>query len=324
MYCTSCGAQLEDDAQFCTHCGAVIEGDAAPGSEQDYDAPVYPPIPEQSLDHAVQSGGHTAGQPGIQPGNQPGQSYGQHGNTANLSQSPHALSRNAKIGIGIGSAVVALVIIVAVIVFFVLPSQSEETIDEPTDVQAFIVDSTDPNETAVQDSAQSQTEGTEQTDTHDSSSSGGGEDSYVSSSTNGYTTYTNARFGYRVDYPAYFMVAETYNDGSGALLVNNSSGEIMIDLWGGNNSAGETATSRLTTLVNAVGIEGYTAHGNTWFVYSYEEPYDGRIVYIKEYVGEGSINRMTISYPSDMSSTGDAIVEAMEPTLEEGDIASAH
>lgn len=325
MYCASCGAQLEDDAQFCVHCGMVIEGDTALDAEQNHGAPVYPPVPEQPIGSATQPGDHAAGQLHAQLGNQSGQSDYQRSNTANTSQSSHSLPRNAKIGIGIGSAVVVLAIIVTIVLVFALPNQAEETADEPTDVQALIVDSTDSDETAAaQDSTQSYAEGTEQTDTYDSSSSGGGGDSYTSSSRNGYTTYSNARFGYCVDYPSYFIVSEAYNDGSGAMFVNNSAGDIIIDLWGSNNSTGGTATSRLTTLVNAVGIEGYTAHGDTWFVYSYEEPDDERIVYIKEYVGAGSINRMSISYPSSMSSTGDAIVEAMESTLEAGDIASTH
>ena len=91
---------------------------------------------------------------------------------------------------------------------------------------------------------------------------------------------------------------------------------------GNNNSAGETLDERFTSLVETVGIEGYTASGDTWYVYSYEA--NGRVIYTKEYVGSGSIATMSISYPRSMSSVGDALVEAVAPTFEPGDTSVAH
>lgn len=75
-------------------------------------------------------------------------------------------------------------------------------------------------------------------------------------------------------------------------------------------------------MTDSVGIEGYTASGTDWFVYSYES--NGRVVYVKEYVGAGSVVNMTISYPESMSNMGDSIVETIELTLEPGDILVAH
>ena len=83
-----------------------------------------------------------------------------------------------------------------------------------------------------------------------------------------------------------------------------------------------TAKSALSRLEDSIGIEGYTAVGDNWFVYSYE--INGEVVYLKEYVGAGSIVGMSITYPRSMSSEGDRMVEIMEPTLEPGDISSTH
>lgn len=326
MYCTSCGAELEEGARFCNHCGAVIDAsaqetvpmasDSARASKETVPMSANSAKAVQETTPMVSDSTKASGSSG--PTNPL---------SGNGDSNKKGLSKNAKIGIGVGIAVVVIAIIVAI--SFVLanpaPAEQEETAEQsPQETEALIIDSTDSQESSDSAASSSQNSASSSTgSSSNSASSGSGSDSFTASSISGYNTYTNGRFGFSVAYPSNYLTADVYSNGSGMSFTDSSAGNILIDAWGMNNEAGETAQSRLSDLEQAVGIEGYTAHGDSWFVYSYEAS-DGVVVYIKEYVGSGSIVRMTITYPRSMASTGDPIVETVEPTLEPGDLTVRH
>lgn len=231
------------------------------------------------------------------------------------------LSRNAKIGIGVGAGVVVLAIIVG-IVFFAMNGANQQQSEEPTtqETQTTVIDNTEPS-TPSQEEQSSEPESASNT-SNSANTPQAQSDSYTASGISGYTLYTNARFGYSVAYPETFTIQEV-NNGSGINLESDTAnGTIMINLWGSNNIDGSTAKSALNKMKSDIGIEGYSASGDDWFVYSYEV--DGTVVYVKEYVGSGSIAAMSITYPKSASAMGDEMCEIMEPTLEPGDITQAH
>lgn len=312
MYCTSCGKEIEDGARFCNHCGAQVELDTS-NTSVTTNMPVAPGV------HADVSNAATQVMFGVEPGSSNTQVNTQGMPTAPAQKQP--LSRNAKIGIGIGAGLlVVAVIVVAVLAATGFFNQLQpESRDNATSTKTTIIDKTSP-EDAQSSSGSSASSNSRDTDTkanRDSSS-----DTFTSSSIEGYTTYTNGRFGFSVAYPSEFLLSEQSDNGSGASFVNDSTEDISINTWGQNNTNGETAQSALSRLEDSIGIEGYTAVGDNWFVYSYE--INGEVVYLKEYVGAGSIVGMSITYPRSMSSEGDRMVEIMEPTFEPGDISSTH
>lgn len=298
MYCTACGKEIEPGARFCNHCGAPIESQMNESAGNSFEKTV--------------------------PLNTSGAASSENAPVTSASSKRTPLSRNAKIGIAIGAVVIIVLVIIALV--FLLPNQSQDN-STPTEseTKTTVIDRTQSQDQSQdQNSGQSSSQDTaSDADASESSSqSGTASDAYNESSIEGYTLYTNGRFGYSIAYPNYYLVPYVSENGSGITIEDNNDEEIRIDVWGNNNSAGETLDERFTSLVETVGIEGYTASGDTWYVYSYEA--NGRVIYTKEYVGSGSIATMSISYPRSMSSVGDALVEAVAPTFEPGDTSVAH
>lgn len=360
MYCSFCGKEIEDGARFCNHCGAQLEtgmqagasGDAAsvtsdatqvmPGAEFNSGAtqvmpeaehqsnptqqmPQTPPAPDPNqlvtsspFGPASNSlGNNTAGGTSSAPG-MPGAPE-----MTGTSVQKQPLSRNAKIGIAVGAGVVAVAIIVVIVLAvsgFFNQSQSEQPAEERA-AETTIIDKTDsvdpPKQNVTEQDSSSSSNSNSATNSQSVVS-----DSYTSSSIDGYSTYTNGRFGYSVAYPSDYVLSQEYEDGSGVIFTNASRDDMTITVWGQNNTYSEMAKSMLSGFQESIGAEGYTASGDDWFVYSYEM--DGQVVYLKEYVGSGSMACMSITYPKSMSAEGDAMVETMEPTLEPGDISVSH
>lgn len=358
MHCTSCGAKLEDGAKFCTNCGAPVANsetnqptmplddsvsskEATPlsSNENQPTAPIaddtnqptaaiasnagQPTTPLQKQSNQVPQNGTIPLQQQTTPVQQsaPTQPQQPAQQPAQQPTPKQPLSRNARIGIGVGAGVVVLAIIVG-IVFFAMNGANQQQSEEPTtqETQTTVIDNTEPSAPS-QEEQSSEPESTSNTSNSESTSQAQS-DSYTDSGISGYTLYTNARFGYSVAYPETFTIQEV-NNGSGINLESDTAnGTIMINLWGSNNIDGSTAKSALNKMKSDIGIEGYSASGDDWFVYSYEV--DGTVVYVKEYVGSGSIAAMSITYPKSASAMGDKMCEIMEPTLEPGDITQAH
>lgn len=319
MYCTSCGKEIEESAKYCTHCGAPVEQEYLTDTSAEQPTVAMPQNqPTEPLAPPASS---------LQP------SQG----TAEMNTSQKKpLSKNAKIGIGVGIGVAVVAIIVAAVLIVTSLNQSQEEQPSEADPRVTIVDETEEGE--VEDTEEGEAGDTEENSAVDSTEESAGqkgEPAYSDdvqdmlgtgtiseSSIDDFVVFTNARYGYSFAYPEDFVPLDVSANGDGLTLASDSTGTIRIEAWGTNNVFDETASERLKKMEDSIGIDGYTASGNTWYVYSYNT--NGQVIYMKEYVGEGSIVNLTISYPESSSEFGDRLVEIMEPSFDPGDISESH
>lgn len=319
MYCTSCGKEIEESAKYCTHCGAPVEQEYLTDTSAEQPTVAMPQNqPTEPLAPPASS---------LQP------SQG----TAEMNTSQKKpLSKNAKIGIGVGIGVAVVAIIVAAVLIVTSLNQSQEEQLSEADPRVTIVDETEEGE--VEDTEEGEAGDTEENSAVDSTEESAGqkgEPAYSDdaqdmlgtgtiseSSIDDFVVFTNARYGYSFAYPEDFVPLDVSANGDGLTLASDSTGTIRIEAWGTNNVFDETASERLKKMEDSIGIDGYTASGNTWYVYSYNT--NGQVIYMKEYVGEGSIVNLIISYPESSSEFGDRLVEIMEPSFDPGDISESH
>lgn len=319
MYCTSCGKEIEESAKYCTHCGAPVEQEYLTDTSAEQPTVAMPQNqPTEPLAPPASS---------LQP------SQG----TAEMNTSQKKpLSKNAKIGIGVGIGVAVVAIIVAAVLIVTSLNQSQEEQPSEADPRVTIVDETEEGE--VEDTEEGEAGDTEENSAIDSTEESAGqkgEPAYSDdaqdmlgtgtiseSSIDDFVVFTNARYGYSFAYPEDFVPLDVSVNGDGLTLASDSTGTIRIEAWGTNNVFDETASERLKKMEDSIGIDGYTASGNTWYVYSYNT--NGQVIYMKEYVGEGSIVNLIISYPESSSEFGDRLVEIMEPSFDPGDISESH
>lgn len=319
MYCTSCGKEIEESAKYCTHCGAPVEQEYLTDTSAEQPTVAMPQNqPTEPLAPPASS---------LQP------SQG----TAEMNTSQKKpLSKNAKIGIGVGIGVAVVAIIVAAVLIVTSLNQSQEEQPSEADPRVTIVDETEEGE--VEDTEEGEAGDTEENsdvDSTEESAGQKGEPAYSDdaqdmlgtgtiseSSIDDFVVFTNARYGYSFAYPEDFVPLDVSANGDGLTLASDSTGTIRIEAWGTNNVFDETASERLKKMEDSIGIDGYTASGNTWYVYSYNT--NGQVIYMKEYVGEGSIVNLIISYPESSSEFGDRLAEIMEPSFDPGDISESH
>lgn len=319
MYCTSCGKEIEESAKYCTHCGAPVEQEYLTDTSAEQPTVAMPQNqPTEPLAPPASS---------LQP------SQG----TAEMNTSQKKpLSNNAKIGIGVGIGVAVVAIIVAAVLIVTSLNQSQKEQPSEADPRVTIVDETEEGE--VEDTEEGEAGDTEENSAVDSTEESAGqkgEPAYSEdaqdmlgtgtiseSSIDDFVVFTNARYGYSFAYPEDFVPLDVSANGDGLTLASDSTGTIRIEAWGTNNVFDETASERLKKMEDSIGIDGYTASGNMWYVYSYNT--NGQVIYMKEYVGEGSIVNLIISYPESSSEFGDRLVEIMEPSFDPGDISESH
>lgn len=309
MKCVSCGAEIEDNAQFCSECGAPVSPHAEKTLPLDPDkthkmpaamsvemAAEMPSVDKASLhDQPTQFAPPVAATRVASP---------------DQSATKKGLSQNAKLGIIIGAAA-AVIIVCGIIIAVLIMSHSAQQTETETTTQTQV-------EQQEQTTTQERAENT--TDTAAPEPEPAPE---PSTNSNALVTHTNDRYGYSIDLPASFTALLGGQNGAGLSYVGGSTGQIQVDLWGENNLSGDTVADHLDQLMSDHNyIEAYAAAGVTWCVYSVEE--DGMVYYYKVYVGEGSLNTALITYPASISSEGDAFIERIIETFEPGDLSVAH
>lgn len=309
MKCVSCGAEIEDNAQFCSECGAPVSPHAEKTLPLDPDkthkmpaamsvetAAEMPSVDKASLhDQPTQFAPPVAATRVAGP---------------DQSATKKGLSQNAKLGIIIGVAA-AVVIVCGIIIAVLIMSNSAQQTETETTTQTQV-------EQQEQTTTQERAENTADTAAPEPEPA-----PEPSTNSNALVTHTNDRYGYSIDLPASFTALPGGQNGAGLSYVGGSTGQIQVDLWGENNLSGDTVADHLDQLMSDHNyIEAYAAAGVTWCVYSVEE--DGMVYYYKVYVGEGSLNTALITYPSSISSEGDAFIERVIETFEPGDLSVAH
>ncbi len=140
-------------------------------------------------------------------------------------------------------------------------------------------------------------------------------------SLNDFAPYANERFGYRIDYPSSFESGALPVNGDGITL-RSSDGNARLVVSGINNP-GYTLNDEYTRAVNAIrGQLGYNKLAKTWFVITWDD--GANMGYTKEFVGRGSINSFTFTFPSTQQHDYDSTITKIEKSFRAGDIEVAH
>lgn len=146
-------------------------------------------------------------------------------------------------------------------------------------------------------------------------------DNSVQQANLGFQTYTNSRYGFRVDYPESFR-PELPPENGGGLSFKSQDGEATL-VVSGRNDAGLTLKSEFDSAIkNVQGQLGYNKMGGSWFVVTWT---DGDIVgYTKEFVGSASQNSFTITFPVEQKPQYDSVVTKIEKSFKPGDLDNSH
>jgi hypothetical protein len=137
----------------------------------------------------------------------------------------------------------------------------------------------------------------------------------------GFQTYTNSRYGFRIDYPESFISQQPPENGDG-LTLRSADGKAELSV-SGMNSAGFTLKDEFDRAVKDVhGELGYNKMGSTWFVVTWTD--GDSMGYTKEFVGPDSQNSFIFTFPVDQRPQYDSIVTRIEKSFKPGDLDISH
>ncbi len=136
-----------------------------------------------------------------------------------------------------------------------------------------------------------------------------------------FQTYTNSRYGFRVDYPESFIPKQPPVNGDG-LTLQSEDGRATLVVWGMNNVGFTLQDQFDSTIKDVHGVLGYNKMGNSWFVVTWTD--GDKLGYTKEFVGGASENAFTFTFPVEQRPLYDSVVTRIERSFRSGDIDSSH
>ena len=134
--------------------------------------------------------------------------------------------------------------------------------------------------------------------------------------TDGWTRYTNERFGTIVEFPLHLFKPTTPpENGDGRALDAGDGARIFVFASYGPSTVTEDFSGYKAWLLSESGLEriSYKAEGANWLAFSGREGPD--IVYVKVVEGCGAAHEVHIRYPSAMKTHYDAIVGRISRSL---------
>ena len=137
----------------------------------------------------------------------------------------------------------------------------------------------------------------------------------------GFHTYANSRYGFRVDYPESFMPQQPPENGDG-LSFKSEDGKATLVVSGGNNDGFTLKEEFDTAIKNVQGKLGYNKIGGSWFVVTWTD--GNNVGYTKEFVGPGSQNSFTITFPVEQRPQYDSVVTTVEKSFKPGEVDNSH
>lgn len=133
----------------------------------------------------------------------------------------------------------------------------------------------------------------------------------------GFQLYINARFGYRIDYPADFIPQGEADNSDGQVFIGKDGAELRA--WGGYNVFQATPASALQEELQRSRESRrrvtYQVAGRDFFVVSGYEPDGQRIFYLKKLVSPSLEAGFELVYPASRRERYDRDVEAIARSL---------
>lgn len=135
----------------------------------------------------------------------------------------------------------------------------------------------------------------------------------------GFDRYCNARYGFCVSYPKSFRMDPPPANDDGRIF-RDGSGLVMT--ISGINNTGETLATEIHTESEGFDTVTQRFEGKNGFVLSGNK--GTKVVYFKEFVGNGCINHLTIEYPARLKAKYGRVVAKVARSFKPGNLHVAH
>jgi hypothetical protein len=134
--------------------------------------------------------------------------------------------------------------------------------------------------------------------------------------------YSNARYGYSIDFPEGFVASDEAPNGDGC-VIESADGVARVLIYGSNN-IDETSISRAygQAIAELPVKPAYKARGKSWFIISWLE--GATIHYRKTFHGNGSSNTFWLQYPAGSKKRYDQVATKLEKSFQPGDLTRPH
>lgn len=143
---------------------------------------------------------------------------------------------------------------------------------------------------------------------------------FVSVRAQRYDRYCNARYGFCVSYPNNLrMETPPANDDGGRF---DGPDGLTVTASGINNVSDGTLEGEMSSQSKEFDTITYRATGKNWFVLSGHKGVN--IVYLKTFVGSGSMNHLIIEYPASLSAKYAELVTKVARSFRPGNLNVAH
>ena len=136
----------------------------------------------------------------------------------------------------------------------------------------------------------------------------------------GYATYCNARYGFCVSYPSNFRKEPPPANDDGRHF-DGPNGLIMT-ASGINNVSAATLQTEMSSQSKDFDRITYRAKGKNWFVLSGHKGVN--IVYLKAFIGKGSMNHLIIEYPAGLRAKYGGLVAKVARSFKPGNLQVSH
>ncbi|HYW74450.1 MAG TPA: hypothetical protein VE961_25730 [Pyrinomonadaceae bacterium] len=135
--------------------------------------------------------------------------------------------------------------------------------------------------------------------------------------------YCNPRFGFCVRYPASLVNDKAPENDDGRRFDNGNGLEVTAS--GINNAAKDTLAGEMRSARDGFDRVTYQAKGANWFVLSgLKKGATDAVVYLKTYIGRGSVNHLEITYPVPLKENYRTVVGNIARSFKPGQLGVAH
>ncbi len=135
-----------------------------------------------------------------------------------------------------------------------------------------------------------------------------------------FTKYKNQRFGFSISLPSTFSPDPAPANGDGR-RVHNAEGCLIV-VSGSNNINGETLLENHQSRSDEFDKITYNKKGDSW--YSLSGFKEDKAIYLKVFVGSGSINTLRIQYPKNEEKKYRELISAVSGSFRPGELSEGH
>lgn len=132
--------------------------------------------------------------------------------------------------------------------------------------------------------------------------------------------YRNERYGFSLRYPASFEMQRPSENGDGREFIRQDSCSFIA--FGSNNALEYDLNDELKDVLSEFTQVTYRKRSRNWFVIS---GFQGeRVLFIKCFLGKGSINEIWIRYPKSESHSMAVVVNQLVKSFHPGELNESH